>query len=147
MNASLGGPNNTTTPATARRTVSAAITASPNTLFASLRPERWLADEVRDDVETAPSYPCRLHRSNLMCVAATDANDRLAHLSLRLRLHLGRPRGPGEYILSTWKRNGGQDQYAYESGTSQAAPRWCRARRAGPRQKSGATMSSFGPIC
>ena len=54
-------------------------------------------------------------------MTATDANDNLATFADYGSTSVDIA-APGQYILSTWKRNAGQDQYAFQSGTSQAAP-------------------------
>jgi uncharacterized delta-60 repeat protein len=119
VNASLSSPNNPTTPGPLySNTIAAAITAYPNTLFV-VAAGNGGGDEVGDNVETTPAYPCSYTSANLVCVAATDANDNLALFSDYGSTSVDLA-APGQYILSTWKRNGGQDQYAYESGTSQA---------------------------
>ena len=121
VNASISGSNDPTTPGTIySQTVAAAIAASPNTLFV-VAAGNGGGDEVGDDVETSPEYPCSYTAANLVCVAATDSNDGLATFSNRGATSVDLA-APGQYVLSTWKRNAGQDQYAYQSGTSQAAP-------------------------
>ena len=142
MNASLSSPNNPTTPGPHySNTVAAAITASPNTLFV-VAAGNGGGDEVGDNVETTPSYPCSYTSANLVCVAATDANDNLATFSDygSTSVDLG---APGQYILSTWKRNGGQDQYAYESGTSQATAMVSGAAALDLAKTPGATTATL----
>ena len=74
---------------------------------------------VGTDNDTTPFYPCNfsLYASNVICVAATDANDNLAGFSNygSTTVHLG---APGDGILSTYLGQG----YAFLSGTSQATP-------------------------
>jgi len=63
------------------------------------------------------SYPCSIDLPNVICVAATDHQDRLASFSNRGRgtVHIG---APGVDILSTTTGN----RYESWSGTSMAAP-------------------------
>jgi subtilisin family serine protease len=74
---------------------------------------------VGTDNDTTPFYPCNfsLYASNVICVAATDANDNLAGFSNygSTTVQLG---APGVDILSTYLHQG----YASLNGTSQATP-------------------------
>jgi len=70
-----------------------------------------------DNIDTTPLYPASYNSSNIIAVAATDYNDKLASFS-----NYG-PKSvdiaaPGVTIRSTYKNN----QYAYLSGTSMATP-------------------------
>ncbi len=114
VNASISG---STDPGS---TVSAAIAASPNTLFVAAAGNGG-GDEVGDNIEAAPEYPCSYTAANVVCVGATDSSDRLATFSNFGSTSVDLA-APGQYVLSAWKRAAGQDQHAYQSGTSQAAP-------------------------
>jgi subtilisin family serine protease len=74
-------------------------------------------DRVGDDNDIAPFYPGSYDAPNVIAVAATDNNDRLASLSNygAERVHLG---APGVLVLSTTL--GGS--YDWWSGTSMATP-------------------------
>jgi len=70
-----------------------------------------------ENIDTTPLYPASYNSSNIIAVAATDYNDKLASFS-----NYG-PKSvdiaaPGVTIRSTYKNN----QYAYLSGTSMATP-------------------------
>jgi subtilisin family serine protease len=67
--------------------------------------------------DTKPSYPCAYNLPNIVCVAATDNNDRLAGFSNYGRTSVDIA-APGVNIFST-KRC---DAYGYLSGTSMATP-------------------------
>ncbi len=69
------------------------------------------------DNDTAPHYPASYDLDNVVSVAATDRNDRLASFS-NYGLNTVDVAAPGVSILSTTP-NGG---YGYRSGTSMAAP-------------------------
>jgi uncharacterized delta-60 repeat protein len=119
VNASLSSASDPTTPGTVySNTLSAAINASPSTLFVVAAGNGGV-DEVGDNNDVEPQYPCSYTAANVLCVAATDSNDLLAPYSNYgpSSVDIG---APGSNILSTWKRVGGVDQYAFESGTSQA---------------------------
>lgn len=67
--------------------------------------------------DQVPTYPANSKQSNVISVAATDQNDNLANFSNygAKTVHLA---APGVQILSSVPNN----QYAYMSGTSMAAP-------------------------
>jgi len=71
VNASFGG----TTASSAER---AAITAAPGVLFVTSA-----GNEGRDMDTGSPNYPCAFDLPNVICVAATDEQDRLAAFSNR----------------------------------------------------------------
>ena len=117
---------------------------SPNTLYV-VAAGNGGEDEVGDSNDTTAQYPCNYTISNLICVAASDRNDRLTSFSNYSTTHVDIA-APGQHILSTWK---GNDQYAYLSGTSQATPlvtgrrRWpCPHRRRSRRRTSSSTSST-----
>ena len=74
-------------------------------------------DQVGDSNDVSPFYPASYDAANLISVAATDNNDRLASFSnySATKVHLG---APGVQVFSTTM--GGR--YAFWSGTSMAAP-------------------------
>src|SRR3954447_21515942 len=104
VNASLGGPGLDQTQLTA-------IQAHPNTLYVIAAAN----DNVNNDV--TPYGPCALPAANIMCVGASDQNDRRASFS-----NYGATSvdvfAPGTAILSTYT----SPSYAYLSGTSMASP-------------------------
>src|SRR3954468_4127329 len=104
VNASLGGPGLDQTQLTA-------IQAHPNTLYVIAAAN----DNVNNDV--TPYGPCALPAANIMCVGASDENDRRASFS-----NYGASSvdvfAPGTAILSTYPTSG----YAYLQGTSMASP-------------------------
>ncbi len=108
VNASLGGSSYSQ----AERD---AIDAAPETLFV-VAAGNGGADQVGDNVDTAPEYPCAYAAANIVCVAASDQDDDLASFS-----NFGSGSvdlaAPGVNTLSTYP--GG---YAYLSGTSMATP-------------------------
>jgi len=75
--------------------------------------------------DVTPSHPCVSNQPNVLCVAATDAQDGLAWFSNygATTVDLG---APGVSILSTVPNGGcafcAPSRYAYASGTSMAAP-------------------------
>jgi subtilisin family serine protease len=71
------------------------------------------------DNDTLQSYPCSYYLPNIICVASTDANDKLSLFSNygKQIVHLG---APGEGILSTVPSGFGS--YDSFSGTSMATP-------------------------
>ncbi|MBP0018453.1 MAG: S8 family serine peptidase [Cyanobacteria bacterium SBLK] len=75
------------------------------------------AGNNRSNNDTRPYYPTNYTAPNVISVAATDHNDRLASFSNygRTTVDLG---APGVNILSTTPGN----RYGYKSGTSMAAP-------------------------
>lgn len=77
------------------------------------------------DVERDPIYPCAVGLPNVICVAATGSNDRLAQFSDYGAVHVDLA-APGEDIVSTVPRGVvpgcGQSLYCALSGTSMATP-------------------------
>ncbi len=80
------------------------------------------------DVEATPFYPCAYAAANIVCVAATDANDALASFSNTGPVSVDLA-APGAQILSTVPGGG----HALYSGTSMATP--ARRRRRGARAR------------
>lgn len=93
-----------------------AIAALPGMLFVAAAGNGGL-DGIGDDNDRAPQYPCAYPVPNLVCVAASDNQDRLARFSNfgPSSVDLG---APGVDILST-SPGGGYESY---DGTSMAAP-------------------------
>jgi large repetitive protein len=93
-----------------------AINAAPNTLFVFAAGNGG-ADHIGDNNDTSPAYPCVLNRPNVVCVASTDYNDKLASSSNfgPTTVDVG---APGVRIATTTPGAG----YGYASGTSLAAP-------------------------
>ena len=95
------------------------------------------ADTNANDLLT-PAYPCDIAAPNIICVGASDANDTPASFSDFSLIPAGVTTAahvalfaPGVDVLSTWlsETSGGGctptapcPRYAYESGTSMAAP-------------------------
>ncbi len=76
-------------------------------------------DGTNNDIR--PYYPASYFQPNLIAVAATDANDRLAYFSNYgpHSVHVG---APGVNIISTYSRHVLPSGYCAQSGTSMAAP-------------------------
>jgi subtilisin family serine protease len=93
-----------------------AINAAPNTLFVFAAGNGG-ADQIGDNNDTSPAYPCVLNRPNVLCVAATDYNDELTSFSNfgPTTVDLA---APGGRIATTTPGAG----YVYAGGTSLAAP-------------------------
>lgn len=108
VNASLGGSGFS-------RAELDAINAAPNTLFV-VAAGNGGSDGVGDDVDTAPEYPCAYEAANIVCVAASDQNDRLASFS-NFGASAVDLAAPGVRTLSTVP--GG---YSFFNGTSMATP-------------------------
>jgi large repetitive protein len=93
-----------------------AIRDAPNVLFVAAAGNAAPGSAATND-DVTPEYPCGYNLPNVICVAATDNNDRLADFS-----NYGPTKvdiaAPGNNIYSTYKC----DSYAYMSGTSMAAP-------------------------
>ena len=102
------------TPCPAARAV---IESAPDTLF--------VTSAMNDgaDVDAAPTYPCAERVPNLVCVAATDAQDRLATISNygARTVHLG---APGDEILSTVLKWGPLETLLEDGFEQPLAGRW-----------------------
>jgi subtilisin family serine protease len=104
VNVSLGGAGYS-------QTMLDAICAAPDTLFVVA------AGNSTNDVEQEPFYPCAYAAANIVCVAATDADDELASFS-NFGAYSVDLAAPGAQILSTVPGGG----HALYSGTSMATP-------------------------
>lgn len=122
-------------------TISAAITASPNTLFVAAAGNGG-NDEVGDNNDLAPQYPCNYTHANVLCVAATDRSDKLASFSNYGPTSVD-VAAPGQYILSTWRRQNGEDRYAFQSGSSQATAMVAGAAALDLAQNPGRTTAQL----
>jgi len=109
VNGSFGGP-----PSPASE---AAIKAATDTLFVFAAGN----DAMNNDL--SPGYPCSYDAANIICVAATDQNDRLADFSNYGRRTVDLA-APGVDILSSiaHTEDGAPGGYDYYSGTSMATP-------------------------
>lgn len=87
VNASLSGPGRS-------QALESAITAAPNTLFVVA------AGNEAANNDTTPSYPCNYPQPNVLCVAATGRDDRLASFSNHGATSVDIA-APGTRILST----------------------------------------------
>ncbi len=103
-NLSFGG-------ATASRAERDALAAAPGVLFVAA------AGNDGEDNDVVGSYPCEYELANVVCVAASDRDDRLASFSNSGATSVDLA-APGVDIASTVLDGG----YAYMDGTSMAAP-------------------------
>lgn len=104
VNASLGGEGYSSA-------LADAISGAPNTLFVVA------AGNDGADTATTNTYPCNFAHANLICVAATDSQDRLASFSNHSATHVDLG-APGVDIASTTTAG----SWGYLSGTSMATP-------------------------
>jgi subtilisin family serine protease len=116
VNASLGGSG-------ASQTLDAAIGSYPNTLFV-VSAGNGGDDEEGDDNDTAAIWPCNAPYPNVICVGASDNDDKRGEFS-----NYGDETvdlfAPGVAIFSTFPPDaveGFEYSYALLDGTSQAAP-------------------------
>ena len=96
----------------------AAINASPNTLFVAS------AGNSSQNIDGTPRYPCSFNVPNVLCVAATDKDDKLWFSSSTNGSNYGPSSvdlaAPGARIRSTGDSD--PTTYTYVNGTSYAAP-------------------------
>ena len=120
VNASLGA-------ASESLTLRSAIQRHPNTLFVAAAGNGG-SDGVGDDVDSRAEYPCATAAANVLCVGASDSDDRLATFSnygsSTVDLY-----APGVDVISTYAAKPfspydgcSGDAYCALSGTSMAAP-------------------------
>jgi subtilisin family serine protease len=104
VNLSLGGPGQSDS-------MLRAICAAPEVLFVAA------AGNTSADLDSTPFYPCAYPPANVVCVAASDQQDRLAGFSSYGAASVDLA-APGAQILGVGLNN----QTAVYSGTSMAAP-------------------------
>jgi thermitase len=109
VNASLGGERDS-------QTLAGAIAAHPDTLYV-VPAGNGGADEIGDNNDARRVLPCNLSYANVVCVGATDEDDRRAPFS-----NYGAASvdlfAPGVDIVSTFPA----DRYVFQYGTSMATP-------------------------
>jgi subtilisin family serine protease len=103
VNASLGGPD-------PGPLMSDAVTSNPGTLYVVA------AGNDRQDNDSSPEFPCDISAANLICVAASNQNDKLASFS-NYGVSSVDLAAPGTNIYSTYPGT-----YEFLSGTSMATP-------------------------
>lgn len=131
VNASLGGPGYS-------QAMRDAIVNSPNTLFV-VAAGNGGGDQIGDNVDVTPDYPCSLTAANLICVAATDQNDNLTGFSNYGATSVDLA-APGTNILSTYPIFKGV--FAYENGTSMSSPHVAGAAGLVYAHSAGSTPTS-----
>jgi subtilisin family serine protease len=93
-----------------------AISSHPNTLYV-VAAGNGGPDQVGDDNDVTPTFPCAYDLANVLCVGATDSSDDPAVFSNYGATSVDLS-APGVTILSTYP----DDQYAFMDGTSMATP-------------------------
>jgi subtilisin family serine protease len=129
-----------------------AVRNAPNVLFVTS------AGNSAANVDSAPntSYPCAIDAPNLICVAATDANDQLASFSNfgPATVDLGAPGGVDANSQSILAPIPGGNTYIRRAGTSMAAPQvsgaaallWSYAPSASVATVRDALLDSADPV-
>jgi subtilisin family serine protease len=125
-----------------------AIAASPEMLFVAAAGNGG-DDEIGDDNDLYPEYPCAYALPNVVCVAASDNRDRLASFSNYGHLTVDLA-APGVDILSTVPGGG----YLWASGTSMATPHvsgaaallWAASPGASVSQIKSALLDGVDPL-
>lgn len=98
-----------------------AIAAAPGVLFVAAAGNGG-SDGLGDDNDMGGEYPCAYDLPNVVCVAASDRDDRLASFSNYGAASVDLA-APGTDILSDQPPSStGAARYAFSSGTSMAAP-------------------------
>jgi thermitase len=130
------------------RAESDAIAAFPGMLFVAASGNGG-DDDIGDDNDLDPEYPCAYLLPNVVCVGATDNHDRLATFSNYGDLAVDLA-APGVDILSTVR--GGA--YGWASGTSMATPHvsgaaallWAASPGASVSQIRSALLDGVDPV-
>ena len=125
-----------------------AIAARPEMLFVTAAGNGG-DDEIGDDNDLYPEYPCAYPLPNVVCVAASDNRDRLAPFSNHGDLAVDLA-APGVDIVSTVPGGG----YGWASGTSMATPHvsgaaallWAASPGASVSQIKSALMDGVDPV-
>ena len=125
-----------------------AIAARPEMLFVAAAGNGG-DDEIGDDNDLDPEYPCAYLLPNVVCVAASDNRDRLAPFSNYGDLAVDLA-APGVDIVSTVPGGG----YGWASGTSMATPHvsgaaallWAAAPGASVSQIKSALLDGVDPV-
>ncbi len=94
------------------------------------------SDQVGDNNDVTPTYPCAYNLPNILCVAATDQHDALASFSNYGSTAVDLA-APGVTIASSWP--GGQ--WRYMNGTSMATPHVSGAAALVLAESPGATVA------
>jgi thermitase len=125
-----------------------AISARPEMLFVAAAGNGG-DDEIGDDNDLYPEYPCAYPLPNVLCVAASDNRDRLASFSNYGDLAVDLA-APGVDIASTVPGGG----YGWSSGTSMATPHasgaaallWAASPGASVSQIKSALLGGVDPV-
>jgi subtilisin family serine protease len=114
VNASLGSEDFSSTER-------AAIAAHPQTLYV-VAAGNGGDDDVGDNVDATPTYPCAYNLANVLCVGASNPDDEPASFSNFGAVSVD-VFAPGVSIFSTYPVDGnGCDLYCFSDGTSMASP-------------------------
>jgi subtilisin family serine protease len=97
-----------------------AIRAAPNTLFVFAAGNGG-SDHIGDNADNSPHYPCNLAEPNVVCLAATDQDDKLATFSNYGANSIDLA-APGVNIFAANIGTDVANSYEFVDGTSFAAP-------------------------